>query len=571
MFLRKNRNLRTGRTQLAIVHGYRDAQGKPRHKTVMNIGYLDVVAKEYEDPIAHFEEVARQMTEAYLEKTRPVILEINMDENMAPGTKERKNFGYAAFSKIYHELELHHFLGNKQRTSKAEYDHNAIFKLLVYSRLLCPCSKKQTFEMKGQYFDKTDFGLHDLYRSLAFFARNSSAIQQWLHESLRAKQGRDTSLVYYDVTNFYFEIDEQDDLRKKGVSKEHRPNPIVQMGLFVDTDGLPVCYDLFAGNSLDKQTLLPMMKRLRDEYALGRSIVVADKGIISGDNIAQVILDGNGYVLSYPIRMSDAAFKSYVVDEEGYRTAESGDFKIKSRKVNRKITVTTADGKKAQTEVDEKQVVFWSRDYYEKAKADRSEALQKARLLIQEPGKFTRATSQGAAKYVKNLAYDKTTGEILKASGRLLSFDTEKLAQEEMFDGYYAIVTSEMHLKDEQVIDIYRGLWQIEEAFRVTKNDLETRPVYLSREDHMQAHFLTCFVALLLIRLLQRRLDKQYSAGMILDSLRNASCSLMQRNYYLFDYYDAVLEFMRMKTGIDFSRKYLTLGEIKKVLAATKK
>jgi hypothetical protein len=132
-------------------------------------------------------------------------------------------------------------------------------------------------------------------------------------------------------------------------------------------------------------------------------------------------------------------------------------------------------------------------------------------------------------------------------------------------------VTSEMHLKDEQVIDIYRGLWQIEEAFRVTKNDMETRPVYLSREDHMQAHFLTCFVALLLIRLLQRRLDKQYSAGMILDSLRNASCSLMQRNYYLFDYYDAVLEFMGMKTGIDFSRKYLTLGEIKKVLAATKK
>lgn len=571
MYLRRNLNRKTGRTQLAIVHGYRDELGRARQKTVLKIGYLDVAAGEYEDPIAHFEEVARQMTKEYQEKTRPVVLELNMDEDMAPGTQERKNFGYAALSKIYHELALHHFISNRQRNSNAKYDHNAIFKLLVYSRLLHPCSKKRSYEQKGIYFDNTDFSLQDLYRSLGFFARGSAAIQQWLHETLRARYGRDTSLVYYDVTNYYFEIDEQDELRRKGVCKEHRPNPIVQMGLFVDADGLPICYELFAGNTLDKQTLLPMMKRLRDEYSLGRSIVVADRGIISGDNVARVILDGNGYVLSYSIPMADAAFKSYVLDEEGYRVAESGDFKIKSRKINRRITVTTSDGKKAQTEVDEKQVIFWSRDYAEKAKADRAEALRKALLLIQEPGKYTRATSYGAARYVRNLYYDKKTGEILKTPGKLLSFNEEKLAQEEMYDGYYAIVTSEMRLKDEEIIDIYRGLWQIEEAFRVSKSDLETRPVYLSREDHMQAHFLICFVALLIIRLLQRRLDQQYSAGGILESLKKASCSLMERNYYLFDYYDDVLQAIGRKTGIDFSKKYRTLGEIRSAIGKTKK
>lgn len=571
MFLRKNHNHKTGRTQLAIVHGYRDAQGKPRHKTMLNIGYLDVVAKEYEDPIAHFEEIARQMTQAYQEKTGPVLLELRMDETMPPGTQERKNFGYAALSRMYHNLKLHRFLSNKQRASKAEYDHNAIFRLLVYSRLLHPCSKKRTYEEKGQYFDKMDFSLQDLYRSLAFFAHNSADMQQWLHESLRANQGRDTSLVYYDVTNFYFEIDGQDDMRKKGVCKEHRPNPIVQMGLFVDTDGLPICFDLFAGNTLDKQTLVPMMNRLREEYSLGRSIIVADKGIISGDNIARVLLDGNGYVLSYPIRMADAAFKSYVLDDADYRHSEGDNFRIKSRKVNRTITLTADSGRKVRTEVDEKQVIFWSREYADKARADRAEALQKALLLIREPGKYTRATSQGAAKYIRNLAYDKKTGEILVSPGKLLSFDAEKLAKEEMFDGYYAIVTSEMHLSDEKVIDVYRGLWQIEEAFRVSKSDLETRPVYLSREEHMRAHFLICFVALLLIRILQRRLDMKFSAGTILDSLRKASCSRIERNYYLFDYYDEVLEQIGRATGVDFSRKFQTLGEIRESIATTKK
>lgn len=571
MYLRRNLNRKTGRTQLAIVQGYRDAQGRARQKTVLKIGYLDVVVEEYENPIVHFEEVARQMTQQYQEKTRPVVLELNMDEDMTPGTRERKNFGYAALSRMYHELNLHRFISNRQRSSKAEYDHNAIFKLLIYSRLLHPCSKKRTHEEKGKYFDNTDFSLHDLYRSLAFFARSSAAIQQWLHETLRARHGRDTSLVYYDVTNYYFEIDKQDELRRKGVCKEHRPNPIVQMGLFVDADGLPICYDLFAGNTLDKQTLMPMMKRLRDEYSLGRSIVVADKGIISGDNIAQVILDGNGYVLSYSIRMADAAFKGYVLDEEGYRKVGDGDFKIKSRMINRRIAVRDVNGKKVPAEVDEKQVVFWKREYADRTRVERAEVLQKALSLIEDPGKHTRATSQGAAKYVKNLVFDKETGEVAKVPGKLLSFDVEKLAQEELYDGYYAIVTSEMRLKDEEVIDIYCGLWQIEDAFRMSKSDLETRPVYLSREDHMQAHFLTCFVALLLIRLLQRRLDRRYSAKVILDSLNNASCSLMQRNYYLFDYYDDVLQSIGQKTGIDFSKKYRSLGEIKKVLGCTKK
>ena len=233
--------------------------------------------------------------------------------------------------------------------------------------------------------------------------------------------------------------------------------------------------------------------------------------------------------------------------------------------------VTNVNGKKVQTEVDEKQVVFWKREYVDKARADRAEVLQKALALIENPGKHTRATSQGAAKYVKNLVFDKETGEVAKIPGKLLSFDAEKLAQEEMYDGYYAIVTSEMHLKDEEVIEIYCGLWQIEDAFRMSKSDLEARPVYLSREDHMQAHFLTCFVALLLIRLLQRCLDKRYSAKVILDSLNSASCSLMQRNYYIFDYYDEVLQSIGQRMGIDFSKKYRSLGEIKKVLGSTKK
>lgn len=571
MYLRKCTNKKTGRTQLSIIHGYRDASGKPKQKTILPLGYLDVLQNEFKDPILHFEEVARQMTADYNNANAPVKLEINTSQTLQLGTDNRHNFGYAALSSVYHELEIDHFFQNRQRMTNVEFNYNSIFRSLVFARLIAPMSKKASFEYLKHFFERTDFSLDDVYRSLPFFKKYQSDLQLWLHEHIRQHYGRDTSLVYYDVTNYYFEIDEPNEMLRKGVSKEHRPDPIVQMGLFMDTNGLPISYGLFSGNTLDKQTLIPMMGKLQDEYSLGRIIVVADRGMITGDNVFQTLSDGNGYVLSYSIRGSDKAFKDYVLDENGYSVNESG-FKIKSRLSPRDIHVTNVLTRKKKTIlVDEKHVVFYSPAYAKKAKAERSEVLKKAQSLINEPQKYSRSTSYGAAKYINNIDFDKKTGEIYTNTGKTLELNQKLIEEEEKYDGYYAIVTSEEHLPDEKIIEIYRGLWKIEESFRITKSDLETRPVYLQNLEHIQAHFLICFVSLVLARILEFKLNGKYSVTPILESLRKCECSLLEENLYLFDYYDEILQEIGELVGIDFSKKYRTLNEIKKVLGDVKK
>ncbi|NLD48573.1 MAG: IS1634 family transposase, partial [Clostridiaceae bacterium] len=496
-----------------------------------SLGYLDILEKEYNDPIAYFTEEVRKMNDEINNDKKTIALRISPDETLVMDSDSRKNFGYAVLSKIYHELGIDKFLVNRQRYSKEEYNANAIMKLLVYSRLLYPASKKKTYENREIFFDKFDFSLDDIYRCLTFFNKQSDALQLWIHERIKEQYRRNTDLVYYDVTNYYFEIDEQDEMRRNGVSKEHRPDPIVQMGLFMDTDGIPINYKLFPGNDPDKTTLIPALGKIQHDYALGRIIVVADKGLTTGDNIWYILSAKNGYVLSYSVRGADQCFKDYVLNENGY-VNKGDDFKIKSRLYPREIKVTATNGKKIKKTVHEKQIIFYSSKYAEKAKSDREAAILKAKDLIKNPAKYNKATTYGAAKYVKNLTFDAQTGEVLESAKQLLSFDEQKLREEERYDGYYAIMTSEYKESDDKIIDIYRGLWKIEESFKITKSDFEARPVYLSLKEHIDAHFLTCFLSLVIVRILEHRLKRKYPVAAILESLRKSSCSLNQENYY---------------------------------------
>lgn len=558
-----------GREYLSIVNGFRDQEGKSRTKTIKSLGYLDVLEKEFEDPIAHFKNVVAEMNEKDALEKMTLTINIDKEKRLDTNSSGRKNIGYAALSKIYHEVDLRVFFSNHARKLKGGYDFNSIVKLLVFARILCPASKKKTFESKGIFFDKMDFSLDDVYRSLSVLNGWSEAVQLHLHGRIKDQYKRSTEMVYYDVTNYYFEIDKPDDLRKKGVSKEHRPNPIVQMGLFIDSMGLPISYELFPGNTNDCLTMRPLLSRMKRDYGIGRVIVVADKGLNTSDNITFNLLRKDGYVFSQRIRGASKELTDWVFDESGYR--EFGkDSKIKSRLYPKKITVATIDGKREEVRIDEKQVVFYSRDYDRKAKAEREAAVAKARDLVNNPGKYNKATSYGAAKYVKNLQYDKKTGEIITTKSKPV-FDEEKIREEEKYDGYYAIVTSECKKSDEEIIDIYRGLWRIEESFRVTKGDLETRPVYLSREEHIRAHFMICFLALVISRVLEYRLGNEHSISKIIESLRKSSCTPLEENWYVFDHADEVTASIREKLGIDLSYKYLRLGEIRKIIGDTKK
>lgn len=559
-----------GRRYLTIVQGYRDpVTKKVRHKTIKSLGYLDALEKQYPDPIAHFRGVVAEMNQKAALENQPVTISIDPQEALTENQANRKNIGYAALSKLYHELDLNIFFYNRSRAFKAAFNTNNIMKLLIFSRILAPASKKKTYEDKERYFENTAFSLDDLYRCLTQVVTFKEALQLHLHRQMKNKFGRSTDLVYYDVTNYYFETDRQDEMKKKGVSKEHRPDPLVQMGLLMDTQGIPVMYDLFPGNIHDSETLLPVLDKVKKDYAVGRMIVVADKGLSTADNIAFSLLQGDGYVYAQTVRGGSKELKDYVLNGSGYRQI-GDDYKIKSRLYPREIAVSNAKGGRSKVRIDEKQVVFYSADYDRKAKADREAVLMKAQDLVKNPSKYNRAISYGAAKYVKNLVFEPKTGEIITAKQKPV-FDAEKLREEEKFDGYYAIVTSEWQKSDAEIVDIYRGLWRIEEAFKVTKSDLEARPVYLSRHDHIQAHFLICFVALVIARLLAQRLGNKYSITRLVESLNRSAGSRLEENWYLFDHADEITKAITAMLGVDLSRKYLKLGEIKKILGDTKK
>ena len=469
MYLNIMKNKKTGKTRLSIRRGYRDTNGKVKNVTIQNLGDLEVLKKHYDDPISHFKEVVKKMNEEDKQINLPITVTIDKNEKLEEGTNNYKNFGYVALSKIYHQLEIDKFLIHKFKARNvSEFKINNIMKLLVFARALFPESKKSTFENRNIFFENTNFSLEEVYNTLTYIEPFKEQLQKYIYEHIQKQYKPNNECVFYDVTNYYFEIDDPDELRKKGVSKEHRPSPIVQMGLFMDTLGLPMCYKLFEGNTTDCLTLKPMVQELQKNYGVGRVIVVADKGLNTGNNIAYNKAIGNGYVMSLSIRGSNNEMKEFVLKEDGYSYNKDKTYKKKSRFYPREITITKKDknGKiiKIKETVDEKQVIFWSADYAKRAKMERQPAIEKAKDLIGNVQKYNQKNCVGASKYIKHIVFDNNTGEIIEAKSQL-SLDLDKIAEEEKYDGYYAIVTSEMDKTDDEIIDIYRGLWRIEETF----------------------------------------------------------------------------------------------------------
>jgi transposase len=539
----------------------------------MKLGYLDEFEKEYDDPIAHFTAVAKEMDRERLISKR-VSVTIDTDAELERGAANRKNYGHVVFSKVYHELEIDRFLKNARRHENFKFNTDAILRLLLFSRLLYPGSKRAATLDKDRFFDNFKFSLDDVYDALTHFDRIGNALQKHLHEKVTEKYGRETALVYYDVTNYYFEIDKQDELRRKGAAKEHRNDPIVQMGLLLDRAGLPISYGLFPGNTHDSGTLMPMLTNIKKNFGVKRIVCVADKGLNSGDNIAYNTILGDGYIYSKSVRGASEEFKKQVLDETGYRRI-SDKYKIKSRLVpDAFVDVTVKQEGKKKTKkklrVEQKQIVFYSEKYAVRAKHKREETIAKAIAMIDDPAKYRRSFDYGAAGYVENLKIDKKTGEILDI-GDTLTLDKQRIAEEEKYDGYYALVTSELDDSDEHIIDMYRGLFKIEESFKVTKSVLGARPVYLHTPEHINAHFLICFIALLIARIVETKLANKHTIAKIAETLRKVACSLVDQNLWLFDFADEVTDDLNAAFGTDFGRKLMTLGEIRTHLGRAKR
>jgi transposase len=566
MFVKKTKT-RSGRIYLSLAQGYR-IDGKSRTRTIESLGYLDELEGRYGDPIAHFKKICDEHNaEAEALKASQTIT-IHPAQKIDIRTDNRKNIGCAIPLFHYNTLGIEKVLRNAMRRSKATYDINAIMRLLVMERILDPGSKRAAHANKGNYFFKSDFTDDDIYRSLDVFAKAKKSIIGAMNRAIEASGRRDVSHVFYDVTNYYFEIEEEDELRRRGVEKNKRPDPIVQMGLLQDANAIPLGFEVFSGNTNDCLTLLPVLKDLKEELGLKRVIVVADKGINTSDNIAACTLDENGFVFSQSIRgtKSKAELRKWVLSDSGYKENDEGTFKIKSRQDTKTLHLEGLGGKIKDVDVDIKVVAYWSAKYEARSRKKRAETIEKAKKLVKNPSAYTKAMSYGAAKYVKNITFDKKTGEILEDARKHAELDLDAIALEEACDGYYCIITSETHLADEEIIDIYKGLWKIEDAFRITKTDILTRPIYVSEPEHIKAHFLTCYIALTIIRLMQADLGFAHSASTIIDELSCMSGTHEQDNWWLFDHRTELSDLLAQSVGIDLARKRMQLSEIKGIL-----
>lgn len=570
MYLKKVKK-KDGRIYLTIAEG-RHINGKSKTFHLETIGYVDeLITPACPDPIAYWtEEVARRNEEAK-RKQASVVIEFSTSQKIDKRSAHTLEVGAAIIDRYFYcDLGIWEFFEKKRTARNFDFDPTRILELLVFDRIVHPSSKKACFESKDHFPRKCDFTLDDMYRSLTYLNKHSAALVDAMNKTLERVRGpRVLKHLYYDVTNYYFEIENDDieGLRRRGVSKEHRPNPIVQMGLLLDGDGIPYNFDIFAGNTTDMITLLPVMKKAHLRNADERVIIVADKGLNTSTNIAACLLDNNGFIFSQSVRKATADLKRWVLEEKSYTYNSDNTYKRKSRISEKTIFVEGADGKRHPQTITVKEVAFWSKDHFDKARAERERVIAKSVGAI-EGGEMNAAIIHSKARYVKSTPINKQTGEIGVLAHAL---DEEKIAQDAQLDGYYCIITSEVEMSDKEILDAYHGLWRIEESFRVIKGDFSARPVYLSREDHIKAHFLICYIALMITRLMQLDTNFSYSTGQIAQAVRNIVGHNLDKNYYFFDYRSDITDELCKVTGIDLSRRIMSKGEIVKVMADVRK
>lgn len=601
MYLRKIK--RPNGIYLAIQESYYDSESKQsRTRTIQSLGYLDALKKEYQDPVAYFTQMASDMTEQKKQKKSVQIL-IDTTARMSTETADVKNVGYGILKELYKKLEIDKFWSWKTRNLSIRYSVDQIFRMLVFSRILVPASKKGTFDGRDFYFeDFGDFSLDDIYHALDIICKNNEDLQKWIYDHSKKICTRDLSVSYFDCTNYYFDIgrsdmdildeagnpvDENGDsvpakYRKRGPEKNHRPDPIVEMGLLMDRKGIPLAFDLFPGNESEKVHMRPIINRVKNGFSGSRIIVVADRGLNTSDNIYYLNGDNkgdintrNGYVYGQSVRGADAEFKEWVLSS-AYITDKVTDddgkeviFKHKSRIHPKELHVNvTRPGQKKKlrktVSIDQKQMVYYSEKYAKKQKADREVMIHRAKDLIKHPQKYNKVSCAGSASYIQNIAFSKDTGEIVE--GRALELNLEKIREEEKYDGYYSIVTSELEMSDLEMREIYRGLIRIEDTFKISKSEFDARPVFVRTNDHIDAHFTTCFTALVLIRLLQTKLENKYPVGRIINSLKDYCCVPLDTNNYQFTYFDEILKSIGTAFEMELDHKYRTRQEIQRLL-----
>lgn len=515
-----------GTEYIRLRESYRTktAEGKVaiRKRTICNIGPLSKFDDGQPDYLERLRESFRlgnplipELTEYTGKKPQLEKYSIRLQEGDPECVGHPRLYSHVFLDKLLDELGLEDFFRSYKGFSKIQYDVLNFVRLLVYGRILNPDFKMATLEQNDDYYTPLlkNFNKYNVYDTLDFIYENKEKIIRRMNTALVKKWHRNPEIIFYDVTNFFFEIEDPDEdildeegnviergIRKMGVSKENRKQPIVQMGLFMDDQGLPISIESFPGNTLDANTFKPAISKSIDGLEYARFIMIADRGMCNYQNVFHLLDHNNGYILAKSLLKSTKAEQEWAYSDDGF-IQESKDFKYKSRIMKR--TVKDANGKKRT--VTENVIVYWSRNFYERDLHENARFLETLAKILKNPKGFriTDMQARMLRQFFKSDFFNSETGEVIAASKLKALLDKEKLEKFKSHFGYYQIITSEINMPPLEAIEKYHGLTRIEDQFRVMKSDLETRPVYVRTREHIEAHLLICLIALTMLRMIQ--------------------------------------------------------------------
>lgn len=494
---------------------------KNSSKIVEKLGTMAELSKIHPDPIAWANAYIEELNQREKEESREVLVKYNQSKQIDLDVQNTFHGGYLFLQKLYHELGLDQISREIQEKYKFQFNLDSVLSRLIYGRVLFPCSKRSTQKEAEKLLEAPDFELQHLYRGLEVIATESDFIQSALYKNSLTLSKRNDRILYYDCTNYFFEIEEAEGLKQYGPSKEHRPSPIVEMGLFMDGDGIPLAFSIHSGNTNEQQTLKPLEQQILKDFSLSRFVVCTDAGLSSMANRKFNDKGGRAFITTQSVKKLKADLREWALSPEGWSLpGEAGKYNISTlvdEEAYRDKTFYKEQWIK-EKDLEQRLIVTYSIKYREYQQNIRESQVDRAKKLLESrPDTIKKARSNDFKRFVKRYEIS-PEGELADQS--LYEMDEARIQAEQQYDGIYAVCTN---LEDPaaEIAKINHRRWEIEESFRLMKSDFKARPVYLSRDDRIKAHFTTCFLALTLFRYLEKRLGEKFSSGQILKTLKS--------------------------------------------------
>lgn len=545
---------------------------KTTTKTIEKIGTYDEIKAKCGDmdPLDWAKQYAARRTAEEKKSHSDIIIKHSSSKLIDKNVCRTCNIGYLFLQDIYYSLGLDKICHEISGRYKFEFDLNDILSMLVYSRVIAPGSKKSSLEQAQSFLEQPESRLHQIYRGLEVLAKENDFLQSRLYQNSESVLERNKGVLYYDCTNYYFEIEDEDDFRKYGVSKEHRPNPIVQMGLFMDADGIPLSFSLFNGNENEQPSMTPLEQKIISDYGLQNFVVCTDAGLSSTANRKFNDIGSRKFVTAQSIKKLKGFLQDFCLGDDGWH--------LEGSKKTYKLSELDEDSGYEKTfykdrwinedGLEQHLIVTFSLKYKKYQQNIRERQIERARNLVAKPSSLKKNKTNDPKRFIDQ-SYCTADGEV--ANHTLTSLNEEQIATEEKYDGFYAVCTN---LEDDapSIVRINQKRWEIEECFRIMKSEFKARPVYLSRKDRITAHFMTCFIALIIYRILEKKLDGKYSCDEIIKTLRDMNMLIYPGEGYVPEYTrtdltDKLHEVFGFRTDYQITSQ----RNMKKICTATKK